>query len=193
MPKGVIETDRFVLFWGGWPSQWCSARFTVDGTTYNCCEQFMMAEKARVFGDERSLERVLAATSPRDQKAIGRTVRDFDERTWNGVCRGIVYTGNLARFNQDSQLRSLLLDTGEKTIVEASPTDRIWGIGLASDDPDARRPDQWRGRNWLGIALMQVRDTLRRSAPGETVDPADPELLDQLSRRRALRPKDPVR
>ena len=192
MRNGITETGQFLLFWGGWPSQWSPARFEVDGVTYNCCEQFMMAEKARVFGDEEALRKILAAKSPRDQKAIGRTVQDFNERTWNGVCRGIVYIGNLARFSQGPHLGGLLLKTGERSIVEASPTDPIWGIGLAQDDPDALRPDQWRGRNWLGIALMQVRDTLRRSPAGETVDPTDPELLAQLSRRRALRPKDAV-
>lgn len=189
MGKGITETDRFVLFWGGWPSQWAPAHFEVDGVAYNCCEQFMMAEKARVFGDEEALAKILAAPSPREQKALGRKVRNFNEGTWNGVCRGVVYTGNLARFSQDPQLRRLLLATGDKAIVEASPTDRIWGIGLAQDDPDAQRPDRWRGRNWLGIALMQVRDALRRAPKGGPSEPTDPELLAQLALRRDLSEK----
>src|SRR3954470_1916181 len=92
MQNAITETENFLLFWGGWPSQWSPARFSVDGVDYNCCEQFMIAQKGRVFGDGDALRRILAAKSPRDQKAIGRTVHDFDERLWNGVCRGIVYS-----------------------------------------------------------------------------------------------------
>lgn len=186
MAKGVTQTDRFVLFWGGWPSQWHPASFTLEGIHYNCCEQYMMAEKARVFPDDHALARILASTNPRDQKAAGRKVRGFDEQVWNSVCRGIVYTANLARFSQDQSLKSQLLDTGDKTIVEASPVDCIWGIGLAQDDPRCLDPAQWRGTNWLGIALMQVRDTLMR-AQGDTLpQPQHAGLLEQLEARAAM-------
>ena len=180
----MTVTSKFVLFWGGWPSQWHPARFTVDGVEYNCCEQFMMAEKARVFGDAEALAKILASKSPRAQKALGRTVRNFDKATWDGVCRGIVYAGNLARFSQEDTLRRTLLATGEKAIVEASPTDRIWGIGLSQDDPRALYPVQWRGTNWLGIALTQVRATLAAEAAGREPAP-EPWLKEQLDRRRA--------
>ena len=103
MSKGIIETEHHVLFWGGWPSQWHLADFVVDGVRYNCCEQYMMAEKARVFGDEAALAKILKKSNPRDQKAIGRTVANFDKTTWDSVCRGIVYLGNLARFSQDDE------------------------------------------------------------------------------------------
>jgi ribA/ribD-fused uncharacterized protein len=186
MPKGIVETESFFLFWSGWPSQWHPARFTAGGVAYNCCEQYMMAEKARVFGDSGALAKILASANPRDQKALGRTVRGFDKGAWDGVCRGVVYAGNLARFSQDADLRRTLLATGDRTIVEASPLDRIWGIGLAPDDPRAQDPAQWRGHNWLGVALMQVRDVLRRSADGTPAEPADPELVAQLDRRRGL-------
>jgi ribA/ribD-fused uncharacterized protein len=180
--KSIVESDGFILFWGGWPSQWSPAQFVVDGTEYNCCEQFMMAEKARVFGDDAALQKILVSASPRQQKALGRKVRGFEEKRWNEVCRGIVYSDNLARFSQNSDHRELLLATGMKSIVEASPVDRIWGIGLAPDDPRAAEPAQWCGTNWLGIALMQVRDTLRR------VELTDTDLLQQLQRRRELVP-----
>jgi len=181
----MTETPKLVLFWGSWPSQWHPARFVVDGVEYNCCEQFMMAEKARVFGDAEALAKILASKSPRAQKALRRTVRNFDKATWDGVCRGIVYAGNLARFSQDEALRRALLATGEKTIVEASPTDRIWGIGLSQDDPRAQDPAQWRGTNWLGIVLMQVRASLAAHAAGR--EPAlDPGLEEQLSRQQAI-------
>src|SRR4051812_33202175 len=84
--KDMIQTDQYVLFWGDWPSQWFKCRFAIDGTEYNCCEQFMMAEKARVFGDEASLAKIMAKSSPRDQKALGRKVAGFDAEKWSRVC-----------------------------------------------------------------------------------------------------------
>ena len=186
MSKGVTETDRFVFFWSGWPSQWHPAAFTVDGVRYNRCEQFMMAEKARVFGDADAVAKVLAADDPRQQKSLGRKVRGFDPVVWDGVCRGIVYHGNLARFSQDPVLAGTLLKSGEKTIVEASPLDAVWGIGLAADDPRASDPGQWPGTNWLGVALMQVREALRRGSVAAPAEPTDEELLRQLDRRRSI-------
>ena len=115
----------------------------------------------------------------------GRRVRGFDEAVWNGVCRGIVFTGNLAKFSQDERLARLLLGTGSRTIAEASPNDCIWGIGLDAAHPDATEPSKWRGTNWLGIALMQVREALQRRAHGLAFAP-DAELSAQLSRRAAI-------
>src|SRR4051812_32821592 len=145
MTSDVLITDRFVFFWGGWPSQWYKSDFVIDGITYNCCEQFMMAEKAAVFGDVGACAKILATRNPRDQKALGRSVRNFAPSTWNSVCRGIVYRANLAKFEQNAALRDELLATAERTIVEASPTDRIWGIGLAQTDQRVHDPAQWEG------------------------------------------------
>jgi ribA/ribD-fused uncharacterized protein len=158
--QDVTVTDEFVYFWNGWPSQWHRCRFAVDGVEYNCAEQFMMAEKAALFGDSEVLRQILASTNPREQKALGRVVRGFDPAVWDRHCREVVYRGNLAKFGQNAGLRKLLLETGSKRIVEASPTDAIWGIGLAADDPRALDPAQWRGTNWLGGALVRVRETL---------------------------------
>jgi ribA/ribD-fused uncharacterized protein len=182
--KDITTTDRFVFFWGGWPSQWHPSRFSVDGQEYNCCEQFMMAEKARFFGDRVILEQILRSRHPREQKALGRKVSNFDEAAWNRVCRGIVYRANLAKFQQNEDLRELPLATGRRQIVEASPTDKIWGIGLRATDVRAGDPAQWRGTNWLGLALMQVRDTLRGREPEEPPYVMDPKLLRQLKDRR---------
>ncbi len=182
MKTDVTITDRFVFFWGGWPSQWFKSAFVIDDITYNCCEQFMMAEKARVFGDDQALPAILAAKNPRDQKAWGRKVGNFDASTWNAVCRGIVYRGNLAKFEQNESLRSLLVATEDRTIVEASPRDRVWGIGLAAKDPRASDPSQWHGTNWLGIALEQVRKTLADGTDARI----DAELRRQLDERDAL-------
>lgn len=186
MADRVKTTEKFVFFWGGWPSQWAKASFEIDGIAYNCCEQFMMAEKARVFGDLEIETEILAKPNPRDQKALGRKVQGFDKDIWNSVCRGIVYNGNLARFEQDAELQELLLDTGDRIIVEASPRDRVWGIGMGASNPDAENPEKWRGRNWLGIAIQQVRDELNRRV-GEVLSEQDRELTEQLQRREQIR------
>ena len=157
----VTMTDAFVFFWAGWPSQWHPCTFTVDGVTYTCAEQFMMAEKAALFGDDAVRAKVLASTDPRKQKALGRQVRNFDHDRWTAACRDVVHRGNLAKFGHDAELRGRLLATGDRRLVEASPVDRIWGIGLAADDPRAADPSQWRGTNWLGEALDRVRQALR--------------------------------
>lgn len=184
--NNVLTTEDLVLFWDGWPSQWAESPFVMEGVEYNCCEQFMMAEKARVFGDQAAALSILATRSPAAQKALGRKVAGFDEKVWNGVCRGIVYCGNLAKFTQNEALGELLMATGDRTIVEASPEDRIWGIGLRPNDPDAQDPAKWRGRNWLGAAIVQVRDELRRRE-GLPAPVFDRELRGQLVRRAAMR------
>jgi ribA/ribD-fused uncharacterized protein len=157
----VTERDGFLFFWNGWPSQWYPAPFVIDGARYNCAEQFMMAEKARLFGDEGTLEEILAAPSPREQKALGRQVSGFEEARWKAVCREVVFRGNVAKFTQNEDLRALLLGSGDLVLAEASPTDRIWGIGLAAEHPRATQRAAWPGKNWLGNALMRVREELR--------------------------------
>ena len=155
------ERDGFVFFWHGWPSQWHPSPFEIDGVRYRCGEQFMMAEKARLFGDEVTLAEIMSATTPAEHKALGRDVTPFDARRWAAACREIVHRGNLAKFEQNADLRALLLATGDLVLAEASPTDKIWGIGLRADDPRAPRRAEWPGKNWLGKALMRVRDELR--------------------------------
>jgi ribA/ribD-fused uncharacterized protein len=158
-------------FWGHTPprdgsvgraclSQWYDAPFTVGGLTYATAEHWMMAEKARLFGDEAGLAAVLAAPGPAQAKAAGRKVRGFDERAWRDARYDIVVAGNLAKFGQHADLRDFLVATGGTVLVEASPYDLIWGIGLAADHPDLRRPSAWRGLNLLGFALMDVRERL---------------------------------
>ena len=174
------DGDRpgFVFFWGHTPkvagvvdhccfSQWWHAPFTdgVDGgVTYPTTEHWMMAHKARTFGDDDALARVLQAETPAEAKAIGRTVRGFVKETWSEVCFDVVVAGNLAKFSQHKELAAILEATGGKILVEASPVDPIWGIGLAADDPRALDPSTWRGQNLLGFALVEVRERLRQPA-----------------------------
>lgn len=160
---------KFWFFWGHTParpigkqcfSQWFSAPFEIDGIRYATAEHYMMAEKARVFDDREALEQILAAGSPAKAKALGRGVRRYDDKVWSAARYDAVVVGNRAKFGQDAELREFLCNTKKRVLVEASPVDRVWGIGLAHDHQDAGRPNRWRGDNLLGFALMQVRDEL---------------------------------
>ena len=163
---------KYLLFWGHRPpaaggvgkgclSQWWPAPFTVEGISYRSAEHFMMTAKALLFGDISSADRIRAAPHPRAAKALGRDVREFDEQRWAERRFDLVVTGNLAKFRQHPDLRDYLLGTGNRVIVEASPVDRIWGIGLAASDERATTPEHWPGLNVLGFALMEARHRLR--------------------------------
>jgi len=163
---------KFLFFWGHQPSkdgsitascfsQWWSAPFVVAGRRYPTAEHWMMAEKARLFGDDETAAQILQAGSPKQAKQFGRQVRGFDEARWDVEKRRIVGEGSFEKFRQNAALRTFLLSTGEQILVEASPMDRVWGIGLAADDKKAANPLLWRGENLLGFALMQARDRLR--------------------------------
>ena len=155
-------SEKFTFFWRGPFSQWTSSPFEVDGIWFNCAEQFMMAEKARLFSDTDTLVKIMAATSPKEQKRLGREVQGFDKEKWDAQAREIVYRGNYAKYKQNDDLRAELFATAGTTLVEASPVDKIWGIGLAADDDDAQDRSTWRGLNWLGEVLTKVRDDLMK-------------------------------
>jgi len=161
MSDYITIRDGMFLFWGGWPSQWYSSKFTIDGIQYNCAEQWMMSEKARLFGDEKTLKDILESKSPRKQKDYGRLVSNFNPDVWNQKCRDVVLQGNIHKFTQNKDLKGLLVDTKDLVFVEASPYDLIWGIGLSADDPDATDKSKWRGTNWLGEVLMSARDLIK--------------------------------
>lgn len=165
------EKFDYFFFWGHTPksegqvdtscfSQWYLSKFEVDGVSYPTAEHFMMAEKARLFGDEDSVARILSVETPREAKKLGRRVTPFDHELWNERCFDIVVRGNVAKFSTDPRLLEFLLATADSVLVEASPRDRIWGIGMGKNNPSAVHPDAWRGRNLLGFALMEVRTRL---------------------------------
>jgi ribA/ribD-fused uncharacterized protein len=163
---------KYLHFWGHRPrpdgrigasclSQWWPSPFTVDGVTYGTAEHWMMAGKARLFGDADAERRVLAAGHPSLAKKAGRLVRDFDEAVWERERFRIVVEGSVHKFAAHAELGAFLLGTGDRVLVEASPVDRVWGIGLAAGDEAAGDPERWRGPNLLGFALMEARERLR--------------------------------
>jgi hypothetical protein len=143
-------------------SQWYASKFKVEGITYRTAEHFMMAEKARLFGDKESVTKAISASNPGQAKEIGRSVRGFKEDIWLEKRFDIVVEGNLAKFSQLTELKDFLLSTEDRVLVEASPVDKVWGIGLASDDNNVENPNLWNGENLLGFALMEVRSQLRQ-------------------------------
>ncbi|KAB2345671.1 NADAR family protein [Actinomadura rudentiformis] len=166
------ERPKYLYFWGHQPgkegavgsgclSQWWPLHpFTVEGVDYRSAEHWMMAGKARLFGDDAMLSRILEANSPAEAKALGGKVQGFDEETWAAHRFEIVAEGNVAKFGQHDDLKTYLLGTGARVLVEASPRDRIWGIGLAATDERVSDPHKWRGLNLLGFALMEARARL---------------------------------
>lgn len=166
------ESHKYLSFWGHTPkmgeetgkfvfSQWYRSPFVVDGITFTTTEHWMMAQKALLFNDKEVYEKILLADKPGEAKELGRQVANFEEETWVANRYSIVKEGNWHKFSQNPVLKDYLLATGNRVLVEASPVDRIWGVGLAVDKPQIENPFAWRGLNLLGFALMEVRDGLR--------------------------------
>lgn len=142
-------------------SQWYPMPFVVDGTTYLTAEHWMMAKKAQLFKDTENVRNILDAKTPNEAKKFGREVNNFDSAVWEANAYEFVVEGNFHKFLQSEHLKKYLLSTNEAVIVEASPVDFIWGIGLSQGENDAFNPLKWKGRNLLGFALMEVRDKLK--------------------------------
>jgi ribA/ribD-fused uncharacterized protein len=163
---------HYLYFWGHQPqrgggigpgclSQWWPSAFTLDEVTFPSAEHYMMWRKATCFDDDAVAARILQADHPQRAKALGRQVRGFDQARWESVRYDVVLAASIAKFSQSALLRDYLLRTGDRVLVEASPVDPVWGIGLAAADPRAGDPGQWLGLNLLGFALMDTRDQLR--------------------------------
>lgn len=156
--------EKYVFFFGGtknlpnsYLSNWYPCTFEINGIQYNCVEQFMMACKANIFGDTQTLERVMSSTNPSEQKRLGKQVLGFSDEVWDTWKERVVFQGCLAKFDQNLDLKSKLLSTKGKKLVEASPYDKIWGIGISEDDPKRFDESKW-GQNLLGKVLMKVRE-----------------------------------
>jgi len=157
--KGIMPDCIF--FWDGFMSQWHLSPSIINNVTYRTAEHYMMAKKAECFNDEKSLKSILLIESPRAAKQIGREVLNYDDKIWCEQRYQIVVEGNIQKFTQNPILQNKLIKTGNKVIVEASPYDCIWGVGLEENDPLIHNPLNWRGQNFLGFALMEVRELIK--------------------------------
>lgn len=171
--QNIPSDSKFLFFWGHTPSkdgtitktcfsQWWQSVFVVEGVEYKTAEHWMMAKKALLFNDSEVFEKILLAKSPAEAKKLGREIKNYDEATWLANRYEIVKQGNIHKFNQNLDLKEYLLQTNSRVLVEASPVDAIWGIGMASDNEEVNFPEKWKGLNLLGFALMEVRDELRK-------------------------------
>ncbi|WP_108869187.1 NADAR family protein [Aquimarina aquimarini] len=165
------KSIKYLFFWGHTPnkdgsigkscfSQWWKSAFIVDQETYKTAEHWMMAGKAKLFGDTDIQKQIIACNDPMEAKQLGRKVKNFDPEVWNQHKYQIVKEGNLYKFSQHKDLKEFLLSTKKQVLVEASPRDRIWGIGMGQSNEKAQNPNLWRGQNLLGFVLMEVRDEL---------------------------------
>ncbi len=164
---------KYLFFWGHQSkgnniskscfSQWYTSPFSEDGKRFATAEHYMMYGKAKLFNDIDAMGKALDAKNPGAVKAVGRSVRGFDQAIWDANKFDLVVNANLAKFGNNKELSDFLLNTGKRVLVEASPVDKVWGIGLAQDDDTATNPNLWKGENLLGFALMEVREQLMNS------------------------------
>lgn len=150
------ERDEYGCF-----SNFYRSKFTLHGRTYFCSEQFIMVQKAQLFGDSRRIDLMMRANTPAECKALGREVFPFSAEKWEAECDRLVLPGLIAKFMQNEEIRDILLSTGDAILAECAPRDRIWGIGMGVSNPDVQHPERWSGRNRLGNLLMVTRRIIR--------------------------------
>lgn len=155
-------TETMVLFWQTPEvySNWNMLGFIENGIEFQLSEQYMMWCKAMFFGDRETAAAILKETDARTIKYLGRAVKGYHEEAWESVRMAVMVRGCWLKFSQSAAARAEILATGDRILVEASPYDKVWGIGLTEDDPRALDQTQWLGRNLLGLALMEVRRLL---------------------------------
>lgn len=146
----------------GYLSNWYLSEFIIDDITFSSMEQYMMYEKAILFHDQETAEKILQTDNVAEIKALGRTVQNFDDTVWGQSREEIVYKGVFEKFRQNPELRKRLERTGEEVIAECAVKDRIWGIGLSMKDEDRFCVERWKGQNLLGKILMDVRKDIKQ-------------------------------
>lgn len=154
------ETATHIYFWGSYLSNWFNCRFKDGQFTYHSSEAYLMAHKALLFNDKESAEKIIESKDPKKQKELGKLVKGFNEAMWNQHKFDIMVKGLVLKFEQNPNLKKQLLATGNKIIVEGSPKDKIWGVGLHYNDELILDEKNWKGKNLLGKALMKARDLL---------------------------------
>ncbi|MCK9369722.1 NADAR family protein [Candidatus Dojkabacteria bacterium] len=161
--------EEYTFFSSGVFSQWYPSKFVVDNVEFSCAEQFMMYQKAILFGDHHTSQQIMKTTNPKTQKLLGRKVSGFDPKAWHQNCFEIVYIGNEAKFTQNPTLLARLMATGTTILVEASSWDKIWGIGLDAKTAIVTPPYLWKGSNYLGKVLTSVRNNIREDMHTEEI------------------------
>lgn len=155
-------------------SNFHACQFQVHGVTFTSSEQLFMYCKARYFNDIDIANKILNVDTPKTVKALGRKVVGFNGTQWDKIKYDLMCIACYHKFSQNDKLKKSLMETKDTALVEASPTDCIWGIGMDVKHPDIENPQKWRGQNLLGKALDHVRNVLMDSsielAPKETLD-----------------------
>ena len=151
---------RFPEEENGYLSNWYMSDFEVDGIRYSSMEQYMMYQKARYFNDEHMMEEILKTDNPKEIKALGRKVSNFNNVYWNGIRQVVVFKGLLSKFSQNEMLKEKLKSTGDSILAECSVNDKIWGIGFSMEDDERLDISKWKGQNLLGFSLMIVREQI---------------------------------
>jgi hypothetical protein len=154
----IYKNVKYNFFWNGIFSNWYESYFDIDGITFNCGEQYMMYEKAITFDDAETARKILESDSPKEQKQLGRKVKNFNPEYWDNVKYEIVKRGLKEKFNQNPKLKKYLLSYKGYQMVEASPFDRIWGIGF-TDKEAIENIDKW-GDNLLGQIITELSNEL---------------------------------
>jgi ribA/ribD-fused uncharacterized protein len=149
-----------IFFWGGTFSNWHKAKFVYKNQTFENSEQAFMWEKALTFKDYIIADKILKTPNPKENKKLGRKVKNFNNDTWMEIAPKIMYEVNYCKFTQNPKLLKELLSTNGKDLVEASPYDKIWGIGLSENEAVNLTPNDWKGKNWLGKVLTDLRNNL---------------------------------
>jgi ribA/ribD-fused uncharacterized protein len=162
MNNSTRVTKTHLFFWNTIYSQWYTAPklITEEGKTFTSAEQYMMYKKAQLFNDVEAAEEILATDNPRTIKAIGRRVKNFNATAWSDISYAVVVQGNFLKFTQNIELQHTLREQAHLQLVEASPEDKIWGIGLHASDDRVLDESQWQGQNLLGKAIMAVRERI---------------------------------
>lgn len=157
------ETETHVFFWGSYLSNFYESPFKDElGQMYYTSEQYFMAQKAIIFNDSKILAQILQKREPLACKKLGKMVHNFNPLVWDQHKYQIMIKACTLKFSQNPDILNDLLNTGSKILVEASPYDTIWGIGLKWDDDRVLDQSNWRGENLLGKALMDVRNNLKK-------------------------------
>lgn len=162
-----VVTDTMYLFWmpdsifSNWHPH---TPLTLNGypeIVFENSEAAFMFLKAKTFGDSVIADAIVANQDPKYVKSLGRRINGFTDEVWAEKRYACMLDACFAKFHQNGKMGKYLLATGDKSLVEASPYDKVWGIGLAPNNPDALDPTKWRGLNLLGEVLMDVRTILR--------------------------------